>query len=77
MPLTRKSHLVLIPFERGFDVYGPGAGPQLGFIEPFGVPGGAKLAWLAYDGQNRLVVDANRKARYFRSRDAAAESLFE
>jgi hypothetical protein len=77
MPLTRKSGLVLIPFEQGFDVYGSGAGPQLGFIEPFGPPGGSKLAWLAYDAQNHLMVDARRKSRYFRSRDAAAESLFE
>ena len=77
MPIVSESGLVLIAHGGGFDVYGPTAGMQIGYIEPYLPPGATKPSgWLAFSPQYLVLQNSRNASRHFRTRKAAAEALF-
>ena len=78
MPITPESDLILIASEGGFDVYGPRAGAQLGFVEPIKLSTVATRPthWLAFGPQGQMLTDSRHTVIRFRTRKAAAEALF-
>jgi hypothetical protein len=73
MPIL-SSGLVLIETMNGFNVYSPGAGPQLGAIAPLK---DGSTWWTACNHRvcGGGLTDSLGRERRFRSRDAAAEAL--
>jgi hypothetical protein len=67
----------LIASADGFDVYGPRAGAQLGFVEPIKLSTVATRPsyWLAFGPSGRPLTDSRHTVIRFRTRKAAAEAL--
>ena len=78
MPIVLKSGLVLIAYGGGgrFDVYGPAAGPQIGFVGHYysGVSSSRYQGWMAFSLARWSPIG---HGRVFRTRKEAAEALYE